>query len=250
VTKRKESASAAAPERKGGRVRTAAIHRALRDRICFFDYPPGAILREVRLAEEFGVSRTPIRQALQRLELEGLVDVRDGIGTIVTGVEFAALRSVYALRLRLTELIGDFSTAEVPEAAVAEADRLIERAKRQLVDPDVREFWRIETDRHRMINALIANDALREIHDRFYIQTARVWYGIVETLWAEAIEALTSELVELRRAIVAGDVRAIALVSRNYVSYSVARFERHFAERGRPLPPEGAVPLTTNGSSA
>jgi DNA-binding GntR family transcriptional regulator len=230
--KRKDIQSAAAPERKGGRVRAAAIHRTLRDRVCFFEYPPGTILREVRLAEEFGVSRTPIRQALQRLELEGLADVRDGIGTIVTGVDFPALRSVYALRLRLTELIGDFSAVEVPDKTLAEADRLIECAKRQRVTPDAREFWRIETDRHRMINALIGNEVLKELHDRLFTQTARVWYGIVETMWTEAIEALTSELLELRQAIVARDMRAIGLVSRNYVSYSVARFERHFARHG------------------
>ncbi len=51
-------------------------------------------------------------------------------------------------------------------------------------------------------------------------------------MWTEAIEALTSELLELRQAIGAGDMRAIGLVSRNYVSYSVARFERHFAQHG------------------
>ena len=58
--------------------------------------------------EEFEVSRTPIRQALQRLEFQRLVDIRDGIGTIVTGVDFHALRNVYELRLRITGLIGDF----------------------------------------------------------------------------------------------------------------------------------------------
>jgi DNA-binding GntR family transcriptional regulator len=218
------------PERKGGRVRLDGIHRVLRDRICFFEYPPGALLSETRLAAEFGVSRTPIRQALQRLEFERLVDVRDGVGTIVTGVDFVALRSVYALRLRITELIGDFSPAPMPEEAVADVVYLIQRAIKQREEPDVRAFWRIENDRHRLINALIGNEALRELHDRLFIQTARVWYGIVENMWTEAIEALTDELVELHRAIHSGDMRAVGLVSRNYVSYSVARFDRYFGE--------------------
>jgi DNA-binding GntR family transcriptional regulator len=235
----------ALPERKGGRARLAGIHRVLRDRICFFDYPPGALLSEARLAAEFGVSRTPIRQALQRLEFERLVDVRDGIGTIVTGVDFAALRGVYALRLRITEMIGDFSPAAAPDEAVADILGLIDRAMRQRAEPDVRAFWRIENDRHRLINALIGNEALKELHDRLFTQTARVWYGIVENLWAEAIEALTDELVELRRAIRAGDMRAVGLVSRNYVSYSVARFERYFAEHRQPAEPASDTPLTS-----
>ena len=229
-----------APGRKGGRARLAGIHRVLKDRICFFDYPPGTLLRESRLAEEFGVSRTPIRQALQQLEFERLVDVRDGVGTIVTGVEFASLRSVYELRLSITELIGQASRSAVPPEALAIVEELIERASRQRVRPDVREFWRIESDRHRMINAMIGSEALKELHDRLFTQTVRVWYGIVETIWSEAMEALTKELEELRRAILAGDMRAVGLVSRNYVSYSIARFERYFARQESAAAPSTA----------
>jgi len=219
---------ATAPGRKGGRARLAGIHRILKDRICFFDYPPGTLLREAKLAQEFGVSRTPIRQALQQLEFERLVDVRDGVGTIVTGVEFASLRGVYQLRLWITEIIGDSSPSGPPAEALATVDELIWRASTQRVLPDVREFWRIESDRHRMINGMIGNEALKELHDRLFTQTVRVWYGIVETIWDEAMDALTDELEELRRAIVAGDMRAVGLVSRNYVSYSIARIERYF----------------------
>lgn len=236
----KRSSHIGAPGRKGGRARLAGIHRILKDRICFFDYPPGALLREAKLAAEFGVSRTPIRQALQQLEFERLVDVRDGVGTIVTGVEFGALRSVYELRLWIAELIGDASPADVPGDTLATIDDLIGRAAKLRAQPNVREFWRVESDRHRLINGVIGNDALKELHDRLFTQTVRVWYGIVETIWEEAMDALTDELEELRRAIVAGDVRAIGLLSRNYVSYSIARIERYFARQTN----SSATPLT------
>jgi len=219
------------PGRKGGRSRLSGIYQVLRDRICFFDCPPGTLLREEQLAREFGVSRTPIRQILQRLEFERLVEIRDGIGTEVTGVDFESLREVYELRLRITELIGDFSPNPFPPAADAGIEALIVRALKQPAKRDVREFWRIESDRHRFINNLIGNEALKELHDRLYMQTSRVWYGIVETIWGEALEALTEELLELRRAVLARDMRAVGLVSRNYVSYSLARFTRYFGSR-------------------
>src|SRR5436853_462241 len=97
------------PNKKAGKARLTFIYECLRDRICLFEYAPGTLLREAELAAEFGVSRTPIRQILQRLEGEQLVDIRDGVGTIVTSVDFACLKDVYELRLKLTELIGDLS---------------------------------------------------------------------------------------------------------------------------------------------
>src|SRR5690606_27027909 len=74
-----------------------AIYSELRDRICLLDLPPGAALRDQHLAEEFGVSRTPVREALAMLRLEGLAVRRAGGGTSVSTVDIKALRDVYAL---------------------------------------------------------------------------------------------------------------------------------------------------------
>src|SRR5690349_12519920 len=84
----------------------SVVYEEIRNRMCRLRYPPGHLLHENRLAQEFGISRTPVRQVLQKLEIEGFVETRSGVGTIVTGVDFAAFRDVYALRLKLAELIG------------------------------------------------------------------------------------------------------------------------------------------------
>ena len=60
-----------------------AIARALRERICLANPEETETLHEGRLGLEFGVSRTPIRQALQHLAYEGLVSVKSGVGTVV-----------------------------------------------------------------------------------------------------------------------------------------------------------------------
>src|SRR5690554_3961959 len=76
------------------------IYLELRERIAVLTYPPGTALSETKLAEEFGVSRTPIRQVLQHLEFDGLVEAKHGIGTIVSAIDFMYLQQVYALRDR------------------------------------------------------------------------------------------------------------------------------------------------------
>src|SRR5688572_23867072 len=105
----------AAPARPKERPTTLArerferIYRTLRDRICLLEYPPGARLSEEELAEEFRISRTPVRRVLARLESEGLIEARHGVGTIVTDVRIEELAQVYHLRLELAVLIGRLS---------------------------------------------------------------------------------------------------------------------------------------------
>lgn len=214
--------------RKGGRLRINAIYQTLRDRICFFEYPPGMVLKEIALAEEFGVSRTPIRQILQKLESERLVEIRDGVGTLVTGVDFKRLKDVYDLRLRIAEMIGEFFLRPALPKAIEDIGALIARAQQLREAPDIRTFWVVENDRHRLLNGLIANEPLRELHDTLYMQTARVWYEIVEAVWPEALDALHAELEEIQSVLVVGDARALGYVSRKYITDSMTRLSRHF----------------------
>ncbi|WP_421723603.1 GntR family transcriptional regulator [Bauldia sp.] len=60
---------------------------ALRKRICLADPTEALPLHEGMLAEEFGMSRTPIRQVLQRLAYERLVEIRSGVGTVATPMD-------------------------------------------------------------------------------------------------------------------------------------------------------------------
>lgn len=65
----------------------ASIADALRKRICLEPPTASPVLHEQALAEEFSVSRTPVRQALQRLAYERLVEVRSGVGTVVSPLD-------------------------------------------------------------------------------------------------------------------------------------------------------------------
>jgi DNA-binding transcriptional regulator YhcF (GntR family) len=85
----------------GARERFERIYGTIRDRICLLEYEPGTRLAEEDLAREFGVSRTPIRRVLSRLESEGLVESRHGVGTFVTDVDIDNLAQVFQLRMEL-----------------------------------------------------------------------------------------------------------------------------------------------------
>jgi DNA-binding GntR family transcriptional regulator len=187
------------------------------------------LLVETELAAEFNVSRTPIRQALQRLDYEGLVETRNGVGTTVTGVDFQEFKDVYAFRLKLSEMIGDFSKSAQTPKSLQEVEALIPRIDSLIESRDFEQFWQINHELHFAINALIGNTAMREIHDRLYFLASRVWYSFVDRMWDDEVRFLKEEVDELCRALRAGDLRAVGFVQRNFISYGLSRVARYIS---------------------
>lgn len=218
--------------RSGSERLASVVYEEVRNRICTLRYPPGHLIHENRLAQEFGISRTPVRQVLQKLEIEGFVETRSGVGTIVTGVDFAAFRDIYALRLKLAEMIGDLSP-NMPTPIHEQVMRgLLDRAQRLKEVRDTEEFWNINHERQGLIASLIGNSALRELYDSYYYRTARVWYEVIAQIWDEQIDALCAELQDLIRAMASGDPKAVAYVERNHLSYYMALLGRQAPQRG------------------
>jgi DNA-binding GntR family transcriptional regulator len=97
---------------------SALIHATLRRRIVSVDLKPGSILIEKELADEFGVSRTPVREALQRLAEEHLVDILPRSGTYVSRIDLRAVREALVIRQALERVsvreAGEFCASSVP----------------------------------------------------------------------------------------------------------------------------------------
>jgi DNA-binding GntR family transcriptional regulator len=102
---------------------------ALRELILHGDFPAGARLGEVELAERLGVSRTPVREALARLSAEGLVEIAPNRGARVTSWTVGELEAVFDLRAALEPRL---TALAVPRAAAEDADALDDLAERMV----------------------------------------------------------------------------------------------------------------------
>ena len=138
---------------------------ALRDAITSGTLLPGARLREAALAKHFSVSTTPIREALRRLDREGLVRLAPNRGAVVTEFNLREILDLFEVRELLesgaARRAANQSSRDVRHAAsiIAAADSLVHQRERI-------EWNRLEVSFHRAINDLSRNVELAELAER------------------------------------------------------------------------------------
>lgn len=129
------------------------ILHALRERILALELPPGTVLPRAELAERFGVSQTPVRDALMKLGEEGLVDIYPQHATIVSPIDVpSALRTHFLRRSLELEIV-----RELAGRSAGELERLLPvlreplaRQKRALAAQDYAAFTVADHDFHRL----------------------------------------------------------------------------------------------------
>jgi len=221
----------AAPRTTPSRERFERLYRTLRDRICLFEYPPGGRLSEKELADEFSISRTPVRRVLGRLEAEGLIEARHGVGHIVTPVRIEELQQIYRLRMELAVLIGRLSPIPREKTDLDRIRALIERCDRLSREPEYKALSRLNMDFFSEITAMTGNAPLRDISERLYFQTSRVWLQMMPRLdLVEEFAIFRREMEDILAAAENGDLEAVGHIRRAHISMSFARMMRYARE--------------------
>ena len=124
------------------------VFERLRSMIIALDLPPGSPLSRAALATQFGVSSTPIRDALMRLAEEGLVDVFPQHATVVSRIDVKRAQQAHFLRQALElEIVRILALAD-EKPLIAELDRLIMRQQQFAKAGDFEAFMAADNDFH------------------------------------------------------------------------------------------------------
>lgn len=114
----------------------AAIYRDLRDDIVRLMRAPGERLLLEDLGRYYGTSLTPVRQALRRLEGEGLVETTPGRGSRVAPVSFEELEEILTVRLGVEPLLARLGAERTSDHSIQQMERLIAESEEALLSGD------------------------------------------------------------------------------------------------------------------
>ena len=101
------------------------VFRKLREDILNGEYQENDELREAAIAEELGVSRTPVREAFRQLELEGLIRIVPNKGAYVTGISASDVADIYEIRSLLEGLCARWATEKITKDRIEELEETI-----------------------------------------------------------------------------------------------------------------------------
>ncbi|SDH99059.1 GntR family transcriptional regulator [Agrococcus jejuensis] len=211
------------------------VYRTLRDDIQQGVLSPGAVLAEVEQAARLGVSRTPLREALDRLEAEGLAVQRSPRVTVVADVDLAQIRDLFAVRRALEESAARLAAVQ-PADARDPFPALAAAFERADATDDVAAYYARVAELDAAIEACVANDFLARS-----LQPVRAHLGRVRRLASDRPERLRASAGEhalIARAIAAGDPDLAAHATHVHLHHALASIERTLAPATTDRTPE------------
>ena len=163
-------------KRKKKRLLREHVYVSIKGAIIGGEFEPGRRLIEEKLAEDMKTSRTPVREAIQKLEKEGLIYRLPRGGFAVKGVTEEEVEEVFGLRGILEGYAGFLATARMDDAELRSLEDIIALEETCLQDMNVEEFIRLDGEFHDVVYKAAKNNRLYNLlHDlRDYIYRYRV----------------------------------------------------------------------------
>lgn len=155
------------------------IFEALREAILMGELESGTPLIEKTLAEQFGVSKTPIREALHHLSHIGLVDMETAKGATVHTLTADEIKDIWQMRIHLEPLALELSIPHLTDDELDDLAEILVDARQAIQDDDLKELSRLNTSFHEMLYSKADNHLLVQwldsLSDRRRLVSMHIW---------------------------------------------------------------------------
>jgi DNA-binding GntR family transcriptional regulator len=200
-----------------------AIYLSVRDAILNGTYRPGSALRQELLAQHFNVSRVPVREALNRLEAEGLVVLRPRKGYVVASLDLDEIVEIFQMRMVLEEHAGYVATVSRTETDVQEIRRILESMENVPVEsPDgIAEWTALNRTFHARLFASSRRKHLCHVAGTFRDMVER--YVRIEVAMTGHLGEAQAEHHEIVEAFAKGQAERVGRLSREHCEHTANR---------------------------
>jgi len=162
-------------QKKENKSLTSLIFDKIREDILNCRYASGDKLVEIKLANELGVSRTPVREALKQLELDGLVDNIPNRGVVVKGISREDIDDILTIRLCIEGLVGQWAASRITDEEIKELDEIYDLMEFYSQKDDVDKIFELNTKFHETLYKATKSRYLEGVLKDFqlFIRTSR-----------------------------------------------------------------------------
>ena len=178
------------------------VFEKLENDIIFGVYPRGEILTELKLVDQLGVSRTPIREALRRLEQERLI-ADSGKGSVVLGITVEDLMDIMSIRKHVEGLVSYYATKNQTPETIGELKRIIELHDFYSEKQDYENMHLLDDEFHETLCTMSQRPVLRDTLAPLLRKTRR--YRKISIQDADRMHKCVSEHKEILAAVESGD---------------------------------------------
>lgn len=186
------------------------VFETLREAIINATLRPGERLMEIQMAEEMGVSRTPVREAIRKLELEGFVVMVPRKGAYVAGISMKDIADVFEIRAAMEALAAGLAAERITEEELEDLERILVTIGECVKNNDLEKLIEVDTEFHDILFKASRNQRLvqivsnlREQIQRFRTASlstpGRMKYALEEH--KKIVEAVSERNVELAQSL-------------------------------------------------
>lgn len=194
------------------------VAETLRDAIVNGVLSPGERLMEIQLAEELGVSRTPVREAIRKLELEGFVVMIPRRGTYVADLSIKDINEVFEIRTALDVLAAGLAVERITEDELEQLERLLVEVSDLIEQGDADRIVEADGQFHDILYRASRNDRLVGIINNLREQFTR--FRSISMQYPGRIQKTVEEHRRLVEAIASRDIDLAQQIAREHMENS------------------------------
>lgn len=171
------------------------IYEELKSRIVKNEYKPGHVLNEIEISKEFNISRTPVRNAFQRLELDMLLNIVPRYGVQVAFIDFTTMKSLFELTTVLDPLATRNAVNNITKEQLARLKEITESLDALSSNDDYQKAIDYDEEFHSIILDACSNPWLESTLRSLHLHTERLWHYCKEYFTDMTIFTRTFKLI-------------------------------------------------------
>ncbi len=205
-------------------IKSDRLYEILKKRIVQLEYSPGQVLNEADIANEFGVSRTPVRKAFEQLKTVNLMDIIPRYGAQVAPIDFKYMKSLFEVNRELEGFAASLAADRMTEENIRVLEGIIERIKNYDIETEYRKMIIEDALFHETIFESCGNPCLVEILYYLHMHTDRLWFYVQKDINDDSL--FLDTMPQIVEALKARDKDKAAIEAKRHIDVFVERIKQ------------------------